>query len=255
MVSSAALNALFARVRVLEAKLKEPPGSGGGGCQCGGSLCGQQGSCTDDVLAKTIGMLKDFVGFHEAEQKTLAVLPGYQKIGLNTIVKHMKDFIQETVDKGERLLDKGDVTTADVGLAEGLLTKGEGDDVLLEEGVSGPSESEIEDETSVGVGSGWAQASHLGVWSRAWRRANSRRTRPSSRAGARTRGWARRLVEGVVSDESDESDVVRDVLADSAAKEASSIAAASVAIAAAMASNEANLREFSACFKQWAKCP
>merc|ERR1719373_137935 len=46
-------------------------------------------------LAKTIGMMKVIVGFHEAAQKAMAEFSGDQKIGWNTINNHMKDMIFE----------------------------------------------------------------------------------------------------------------------------------------------------------------
>mmetsp|Transcript_8376 Transcript_8376/g.23079 ORF Transcript_8376/g.23079 Transcript_8376/m.23079 type:complete len:603 (+) Transcript_8376:102-1910(+) len=49
-------------------------------------------------LAKTIGMMKVIVGFHEAAQKTMAEFTGEQKIGWNTINNHMKDIIKKITD-------------------------------------------------------------------------------------------------------------------------------------------------------------
>merc|ERR1712228_1096406 len=49
-------------------------------------------------LAKTIGMMKVIVGFHEAAQKTMAEFTGDQKIGWNTINNHMKDMIKKITD-------------------------------------------------------------------------------------------------------------------------------------------------------------
>jgi len=49
-------------------------------------------------LAKTIGMMKVIVGFHEAAQKAMAEFSGDQKIGWNTINNHMKDMIKKITD-------------------------------------------------------------------------------------------------------------------------------------------------------------
>jgi V-type H+-transporting ATPase subunit A len=49
-------------------------------------------------LAKTIGMMKVIVGFHEAAQKTMAEFTGDQKIGWNTINNHMRDMIKKITD-------------------------------------------------------------------------------------------------------------------------------------------------------------
>merc|ERR1712061_933885 len=49
-------------------------------------------------LAKTIGMMKVIVGFHEAAQKAMAEFSGDQKIGWNTINNHMKDIIKKITD-------------------------------------------------------------------------------------------------------------------------------------------------------------
>jgi V-type H+-transporting ATPase subunit A len=49
-------------------------------------------------LAKTIGMMKVIVGFHEAAQKTMAEFTGEQKIGWNTINNHMKGMIKKITD-------------------------------------------------------------------------------------------------------------------------------------------------------------
>merc|ERR1712061_248880 len=46
-------------------------------------------------LAKTIGMMKVIVGFHEAAQKTMAEFSGDQKITWNTICASMKDLIKK----------------------------------------------------------------------------------------------------------------------------------------------------------------
>eukprot|EP00913_Durusdinium_trenchii_P029039 g27228.t1 len=45
-------------------------------------------------LAKTIGMMKVIVGFHEAAQKMMAELSGEHKVGWNTINSAMKDRLQ-----------------------------------------------------------------------------------------------------------------------------------------------------------------
>merc|ERR1712194_301024 len=50
------------------------------------------------VLAKTIGMMKVIVGFHEAAQKTMAEFTGDQKIGWNTINNSMKDILKKITD-------------------------------------------------------------------------------------------------------------------------------------------------------------
>jgi len=49
-------------------------------------------------LAKTIGMMKVIVGFHEAAQKTMSEFTGDQKIGWNTINNYMKDMIKKITD-------------------------------------------------------------------------------------------------------------------------------------------------------------
>merc|ERR1712127_509051 len=49
-------------------------------------------------LAKTIGMMKVIVGFHEAAQKTMSEFTGDNKIGWNTINNHMKDMIKKITD-------------------------------------------------------------------------------------------------------------------------------------------------------------
>merc|ERR1712157_190964 len=49
-------------------------------------------------LAKTIGMMKVIVGFHEAAQKTMAEFTGDQKIGWNTINNAMKDVVKKITD-------------------------------------------------------------------------------------------------------------------------------------------------------------
>merc|ERR1712184_94212 len=49
-------------------------------------------------LAKTIGMMKVIVGFHEAAQKCMAEFTGDNKIGWNTINNHMKDIIKKITD-------------------------------------------------------------------------------------------------------------------------------------------------------------
>merc|ERR1712154_286113 len=46
-------------------------------------------------LAKTIGMMKVIVGFHEAAQKAMAEFSGDQKIGWNSINNSLKDMIQK----------------------------------------------------------------------------------------------------------------------------------------------------------------
>merc|ERR1712223_2308548 len=46
-------------------------------------------------LAKTIGMMKVIVGFHEAAQKAMAEFSGDQKIGWNTINNSMKTEIEK----------------------------------------------------------------------------------------------------------------------------------------------------------------
>merc|ERR1712113_728975 len=49
-------------------------------------------------LAKTIGMMKVIVGFHDAAQKTMAEFSGEHKIGWNTINNSMKDIIKRITD-------------------------------------------------------------------------------------------------------------------------------------------------------------
>jgi len=49
-------------------------------------------------LAKTIGMMKVIVGFHEAAQKAMAEFTGEHKIGWNSIANHMKDMIKKITD-------------------------------------------------------------------------------------------------------------------------------------------------------------
>ncbi|CAK9088087.1 unnamed protein product [Durusdinium trenchii] len=49
-------------------------------------------------LAKTIGMMKVIVGFHEAAQKMMAELSGEHKVGWNTINSAMKDMIKKITD-------------------------------------------------------------------------------------------------------------------------------------------------------------
>merc|ERR1719253_2226382 len=49
-------------------------------------------------LAKTIGMMKVIVGFHEAAQKCMAEFSGEQKVGWNSIYNNMKDIIKQITD-------------------------------------------------------------------------------------------------------------------------------------------------------------
>merc|ERR1712232_1245140 len=49
-------------------------------------------------LAKTIGMMKVIVGFHEAAQKAIAESSGDNKIGWNTIYNSMRDLIKNITD-------------------------------------------------------------------------------------------------------------------------------------------------------------
>eukprot|EP00931_Biecheleriopsis_adriatica_P026297 TRINITY_DN1600_c0_g1_i13.p1 TRINITY_DN1600_c0_g1~~TRINITY_DN1600_c0_g1_i13.p1 ORF type:complete len:628 (-),score=164.31 TRINITY_DN1600_c0_g1_i13:22-1833(-) len=49
-------------------------------------------------LAKTIGMMKVIVGFHEAAQKMMAEFTGEHKVGWNTINASMKDMIKKITD-------------------------------------------------------------------------------------------------------------------------------------------------------------
>merc|ERR1719479_18258 len=49
-------------------------------------------------LAKTIGMMKVIVGFHESAQKAMAEFSGDQKVGWNTINSSMKDIIKKITD-------------------------------------------------------------------------------------------------------------------------------------------------------------
>mmetsp|Transcript_64817 Transcript_64817/g.166820 ORF Transcript_64817/g.166820 Transcript_64817/m.166820 type:complete len:606 (-) Transcript_64817:352-2169(-) len=49
-------------------------------------------------LAKTIGMMKVIVGFHEAAQKCMSEFSGEQKVGWSTIYNTMKDMIKKITD-------------------------------------------------------------------------------------------------------------------------------------------------------------
>merc|ERR1711979_29284 len=49
-------------------------------------------------LAKTIGMMKVIVGFHEASQKAMAEFTADQKVNWNTIAVAMKDIIKKITD-------------------------------------------------------------------------------------------------------------------------------------------------------------
>merc|ERR1711972_1260424 len=49
-------------------------------------------------LAKTIGMMKVIVGFHEVAQKTMAEFSGEHKVVWNTIYNSMRDIIKEITD-------------------------------------------------------------------------------------------------------------------------------------------------------------
>merc|ERR1711981_1484139 len=49
-------------------------------------------------LAKTIGMMKVIVGFHELGQKAIAESTGENKIGWNTIYNSMKELVKEITD-------------------------------------------------------------------------------------------------------------------------------------------------------------
>merc|ERR1712050_244585 len=49
-------------------------------------------------LAKTIGMMKVIVGFHDAAQKAMAEFTGDQKVGWNSINATMKDIIKKVTD-------------------------------------------------------------------------------------------------------------------------------------------------------------
>merc|ERR1711981_869342 len=49
-------------------------------------------------LAKTIGMMKVIVTFHESAQKTMAEFTGDQKVTWNTINVAMKDLVKEITD-------------------------------------------------------------------------------------------------------------------------------------------------------------
>merc|ERR1712050_316871 len=50
-------------------------------------------------LAKTIGMMKVIVGFHEAAQKTMSEFQGEHKIMWSTINNAMKDMIKKITDR------------------------------------------------------------------------------------------------------------------------------------------------------------
>merc|ERR1712070_65097 len=49
-------------------------------------------------LAKTIGMMKVIVGFHEAAQKAIGESSGDSKVGWNTIYNSMKDLVKKITD-------------------------------------------------------------------------------------------------------------------------------------------------------------
>merc|ERR1712066_1146879 len=49
-------------------------------------------------LAKTIGMMKVIVAFHESSQKAMAEFTGDQKLTWNTISVAMKDLVKEITD-------------------------------------------------------------------------------------------------------------------------------------------------------------
>merc|ERR1712012_876658 len=49
-------------------------------------------------LAKTIGMMKVIVGFHEAAQKLMAEFTGDSKVGWNSINASMKDMVKKITD-------------------------------------------------------------------------------------------------------------------------------------------------------------
>merc|ERR1711874_314348 len=49
-------------------------------------------------LAKTIGMMKVIVGFHESAQKTMAEFTGEHKIGWNQIAAAMRDMVKKVTD-------------------------------------------------------------------------------------------------------------------------------------------------------------
>merc|ERR1712061_892498 len=49
-------------------------------------------------LAKTIGMMRCIVGFHELAQKAMAEFSGEQKVGWNFVNAHMKDIIRKITD-------------------------------------------------------------------------------------------------------------------------------------------------------------
>merc|ERR1711908_138563 len=50
------------------------------------------------LLAKTIGMMRNIVSFHEAAQKAMAEFSGEHKVGWNTINNTMKDMIKKITD-------------------------------------------------------------------------------------------------------------------------------------------------------------
>jgi len=61
----------------------------------------QNGYSTYDFmcpLAKTIGMMKCIVGFHENAQKAMAEFSGDQKVNWSTINSSMKDIIKKITD-------------------------------------------------------------------------------------------------------------------------------------------------------------
>merc|ERR1711862_769787 len=62
----------------------------------------QQNGFTDYVfmcpLAKTIGMMKVIVGFHESAQKVIAESTGEHKIGWNSIAAAMRELIKKITD-------------------------------------------------------------------------------------------------------------------------------------------------------------
>merc|ERR1712232_1358808 len=59
-------------------------------------------------LAKTIGMMKVIVGFHEAAQKAIAESTGDNKIGWNTIYNSMRDLITKVTNMKFELLRQSD---------------------------------------------------------------------------------------------------------------------------------------------------
>merc|ERR1711971_1313808 len=77
-------------------------------------------------LAKTIGMMKVIVGFHEQAQKVISESTGEHKIGWNTIAAQMKDLIKKLTDMKFELPRQSEAhykQTFNVNLYEEVMTK------------------------------------------------------------------------------------------------------------------------------------